>query len=105
MLAFVSIPESGFCLFGLDIGGNTLNLLVAFQSLSRDSVCLDLRGDGLRFIKQGVSIPESGFCLFGQHVRLIMARRLFVSIPESGFCLFGPGLMSGTVGKFGCFNP
>ena len=50
---------------------------VRFQSLSRDSVCLDhlLLNAGL--FTMVVSIPESGFCLFGlvnvvvEHLRIV----------------------------------
>ena len=37
----------------------------AFQSLSRDSVCLDGRLGMSPAVMVKVSIPESGFCLFG----------------------------------------
>ena len=85
----VSIPESGFCLFGLGrvrpvhVGG------VVFQSLSRDSVCLDPLGRYRAGPPPGVSIPESGFCLFGPPQVVPPSTLRNVSIPESGFCLFG----------------
>ena len=60
-----------------------------FQSLSRDSVCLDAGGDRGGGEERGVSIPESGFCLFGPAVVAPDRDPDAVSIPESGFCLFG----------------
>ena len=68
----VSIPESGFCLFGPCI--------------------FVLEGD---FV--GVSIPESGFCLFGLYDVVAGGVDGGVSIPESGFCLFGPGWTASTL--------
>ena len=61
-----------------------------FQSLSRDSVCLDVHRRRTVPLHQLVSIPESGFCLFGQHIiEAPQVTVVHVSIPESGFCLFG----------------
>ena len=60
----VSIPESGFCLFGLRLSGSEED-------------------------PGAVSIPESGFCLFGPSGQPAAQPTTAVSIPESGFCLFG----------------
>ena len=60
-----------------------------FQSLSRDSVCLDadfVAGtSGFRI----VSIPESGFCLFGREFAhcLEEERRWFQSLSRDSVCL------------------
>ena len=42
-----------------------LPVSMTFQSLSRDSVCLDYVREGGEDDSDDVSIPESGFCLFG----------------------------------------
>ena len=39
--AEVSIPQSGFGVFGLARNGGAFGPVILFQSLSRDSVCLD----------------------------------------------------------------
>ena len=125
----VSIPESGFCLFGPLSGSRRRTSTVGFQSLSRDSVCLD--PDSLQEIldRLKVSIPESGFCLFGPRRDEDEHRaRPFqslsrdsvcldrgeppqptggkqVSIPESGFCLFGLLSVALLTRRVSRFNP
>ena len=62
-IQFQSLSRDSVCLDFLDdapIWGD-----VRFQSLSRDSVCLDADGSESEQVLGGVSIPESGFCLFG----------------------------------------
>jgi len=110
----VSIPRSGFCWFGLELGLPDAGCTVSFQSLGRDSVGLDeiqqnLGHAELRFQSLGrdsvgldaikemlvkldfhVSIPRSGFCWFGQAVARAVLVQREVSIPRSGFCWFGP---------------
>ena len=110
----VSIPRSGFCLFGLHQMEPSPDERAMFQSLGRDSVCLDARmvrgvlSGAVTFQSLGrdsvcldaetiegatgigvVSIPRSGFCLFGLHVLIGIRLNSPVSIPRSGFCLFG----------------
>ena len=90
----VSIPESGFCLFGPGQAKEAARPAARFQSLSRDSVCLDSSCVLLVSPVSVVSIPESGFCLFGPGVMVILLLSGAVSIPESGFCLFGPPVVT-----------
>ena len=53
-----------------------------FQSLSRDSVCLDY-----------------------SYAKSVQTKISHVSIPESGFCLFGLYRLSVRNSNKGCFNP
>ena len=77
----VSIPESGFCLFGLNL---------IWQGFDACAV---------------VSIPESGFCLFGLWDGTAWVCLALVSIPESGFCLFGQLTQSNKCSVAFGFNP
>ena len=135
----VSIPRSGFCLFGpkdrlptrkgkdsfnpsvgiLSVwtfsGDGRFSKVFRFQSLGRDSVCLDSRLAHRDAAGPAVSIPRSGFCLFGRRASSLYQHcngrfnpsvgilsvwtnacsncclvNVSVSIPRSGFCLFGP---------------
>ena len=61
---FQSLSRDSVCLDDAYIEG--MLDVDGFQSLSRDSVCLDMKIDDLFPRKYAVSIPESGFCLFGQ---------------------------------------
>ena len=60
----VSIPESGFCLFGP-------------------------RMEAAAHVVEVVSIPESGFCLFGHthEVLLLLASVMFQSLSRDSVCL------------------
>ena len=79
-LGIVSIPRSGFCVFGL----------LGFEP----KLCAWL-----------VSIPRSGFCVFGPSTLVGRARFDSVSIPRSGFCVFGPTRIVEDDSEKTCFNP
>ena len=66
-----------------------LNAMRKFQSLSRDSVCLDKRQAAGTAKAGAVSIPESGFCLFGppQHQGDRPSPREFQSLSRDSVCL------------------
>ena len=85
----VSIPESGFCLFGLSPVPGRAYQLVGFQSLSRDSVCLDFVRLFRVYLCKFVSIPESGFCLFGLGTGILfqMESSTFQSLSRDSVCL------------------
>ena len=84
----VSIPESGFCLFG-QTGRARADASVRFQSLSRDSVCLAGSNTILPFTSwRFQSLSRDSVCLADAD-QPAAAGGDDVSIPESGFCLFG----------------
>jgi len=65
LIHFVSIPQSGFGAFELEIVRGSVPFEMEFQSLSRDSGRLnDVYGHRGRPPSDGVSIPQSGFGAF-----------------------------------------
>ena len=89
MLLPVSIPRSGFCVFGQMEDKRWIGVTISFNP-SVGILCFRTATDirGARSNRR-VSIPRSGFCVFGP-TRAIRSRRKFVvSIPRSGFCVFG----------------
>jgi len=126
----VSIPRSGFCVFGREPYSRARPFVIGFNP-SVGILCFrTASGGAARSGKSAVSIPRSGFCVFGRRwprVRGSMlscfnpsvgilcfrtplpqidaGRRAQVSIPRSGFCVFGRKLCIPPVNQFISFNP
>ena len=76
-----------------------------FQSLSRDSVCLDLHKHVYTYqFVQFQSLSRDSVCL-DWGIELPSWFDADVSIPESGFCLFGRNAFVVAFLLLGCFNP
>ena len=76
-----------------------------FQSLSRDSVCLDVVPEcALSGHSKFQSLSRDSVCLDGMWWRK-SHNLLHVSIPESGFCLFGRQPLAAHLALYRSFNP
>mgnify|MGYP007051595884 CR=1 FL=1 len=85
----VSIPQSGFGAFELDVGVGEETGVGPFQSLSRDSGRLNEVGNLVGVKVLDVSIPQSGFGAFEREKQKGQGHPgPGVSIPQSGFGAF-----------------
>ena len=88
----VSIPRSGFCLFGLGYWPPCACLSNPFQSLGRDSVCLDRRemGVGLTWALRFQSLGRDSVCL-DWHFNLLGSSRIMCFNPSVGILFVWTG--------------
>ena len=101
----VSIPRSGFWLFGLQAWQACPTPGLGFNPSIGILVVRTLSMPPMIFSSSDVSIPRSGFWLFGPQKARWDADGRGVSIPRSGFWLFGPDCAPAPPAGRGGFNP